>query len=374
MRQSPSPESQHPRTAMLVSTVVLTMAILAAAGAGAGRVWAQAPVTTQPVIPSGKISMEPLASRGGRLYSVIAGGLYFSTDGGSEWKRQSAASAPLVYPTCLANDPQNAQFVYMGTNYNSLFKSMDGGISFLRSSTGLGAGSQVAVTAIDLPALHPGILVAATAYWVGTSERTLVPQALYLSTNGGQSWFQVSDAVGETAISSLAVDSAAVVTAQSADGSTQRIPLDEELSKLMQYGSADTKSQVPVAMALLGLETGEVELNRRFWSGEDLPATVAALRLLGTPSTIMTLVSALADPKETTREHLSMRALETLREKAVPALVAALSDNNPVLRAKSAEMLGWIALASARPALELALTDVDQSVRVAAAWALTQIR
>ncbi len=373
MLHSYLPTVQHSRITQLVLTVGLVLAILATTVAGASRVWAEPPVTTQALIQGNAIILETAANSGGRLYAITVGGLYFSTNGGVDWKEQAALALPL-YPASLASDPDDPLIVYLGTNYDSLFKSVDGGIIFLRSSTGLGAGSQVAVTAIVLPTPHPGLLMVATGYWVGTGQRNLVPQGLYLSTNGGLSWFQVSDALGETAITDLALDATMVVTARSADGSIQRIPLDTVLSALMQYGTAEEKRQAPVALALLGIQAGEMELTRRFWSGEDLQATIAGLALLGTPDAIQTLVRALGGTEMTSRQHMAMQALESLGEKAVPALITALSDDSSMLRGNAAEMLGWIGSASARPALEHALADEDLAVRLSAAWALSEIR
>jgi hypothetical protein len=284
------------------------------------------------------------------------------------------AWAPAYATDSQASDPDYPMVIYLGTNYDSMFKSVDGGLTYARSSAGLGNGSQVAVTAILLPAPHPGLVMAATAYWVGTSQRDLVPQGLYLSTNAGLSWFQVSDDVGATAITSLAVDSEMVVTARSADGSIQRIPLEAALFDLMRYGTPEAQKQAPLALALLGSQTGAVELDRRFWSGQDMPVTAASLAALGTPASIRTLVNALADVRETPRRHMAMQTLEYLGEKAVPSLIAALSAANPILRANAAEMLGWIASETAWPALMQAMGDEDQAVRIAAAWALTQIR
>ena len=373
MPRSRLPTFQSPGLTRRVFTVALTLAILAGSGAGASRVWAEAPVPSQGLIQGDAITLEPLASRGGRLYSVIAGGIYFSIDGGTEWKRQPIPVVERLYPASVAVDPADPLTVYLGTNYNSLYKSVDGGITYSRSSTGLGAGTQVAVTAIHLPPLYPGLLLAATAYWVGTSQRDLVPQALYLSTDEGQSWLQFSDAVGATAVTSMALDPAMVVTARSADGAILRIPLDGALAYVMQFGTAEQQAQVRAAVALLGIQTGEAELNRRFWSGEDMSATAVRLAFLGTPAAIRTLVTGLGDTRETARRHISMQTLEFLGEKAVPALITGLSDDNLTIRRYSAEMLGWIASASARPALQNALTDENQAVRVAAAWALTQI-
>ncbi len=323
MLQSRFPAIRHSRTTRWIFTTGLILAVLVAGGASAGR---------------------------------------------------ASAWAPPLYETNEASDPAHPLVIYLGTNYDSLFKSVDGGLTYVRSSAGMGSGSQVAVTAIYLPVRYPGLLIAATAYWVGTSQRNLVPQGIYLSTNAGLSWFQVSDAVGDTAIVSLALDTALVITAESADGSIQRIPLDLALSDMLQYGGVGTQSQTLEAMALLRMKTGEVELTRRFWSNEEQTATAAALASFGTPSAIQTLVSALGDEHVSIRQHRAMQALESLGEKAVPALIIGLSEDNPVLRGHAAEMLGWIASPSARPALELALADEYQAVRVAAAWALRQIR
>jgi hypothetical protein len=379
MLHSYQPTIQRPRITQGVVTIGLVLTILAASIAsiasvpGASRVSAETPIM-QSLVLVATANLEPAVIASPARYAIVDGGLSTSANGGADWRQLATASPPFLYPASVAADSENSQVVYLGTSYNSLFKSVDGGTTFLRSSTGLGSGSQVAVTAILLPASHPGLLMVTTAYWVGTSNRELVPQSLYLSTNRGQSWFQVSDALGETAITSLDLDSALVVTAASSDGSIQRIPLDTALSGLMRYGTAEARAQVPLAMALLGMQTGEVELSRRFLTGEDLPATISSLAALGTPSAIKTLVSALADTRETARWHLSMQSLEYLGEEAVPALIAALSDDNAVLRANSAELLGWIGSVSARPALELALTDQDQAVRDAAGWALGEIR
>jgi hypothetical protein len=386
------PAVQHYRFMYWVATAGLVLSILVIAGAS--RVWTEAPVALRSTMQGEAIRLETAASSTAdtastgsagasnassassirRLYAIEDNGLYLSTNGGADWTQRAAVSAPVLFPASLAVDPGDSLIVYLGTNYNSLFKSVDGGATFLRSSTGLGAGSQVAVTAILAPALHPGLLMATTAYWVGTSQRNLVPQGLYLSTTAGQSWFQVSDALGETAITSLDLDSAMVITAQSADGSIQRIPLDTAFSDLMRYGTAEAKAQVPVAMALLGMDSGETELTRRFWTGEDLPATGAGLALLGTPSAIKTLVTALGFPRESTRWNVARQTLESLGEKAVPALSTAVADNNVMLRRYAVDVLGWIASPSARPALHLALTDEDKTVRIDAAWALAEIR
>lgn len=308
MLHSTLPRVQHYRIMYWVATAGLILTILATAGAS--RVWTQAPVVMRNTVPgeaatqetaagsisstgSASTSSASSASSSGRLYAIEDNGFYLSTNGGADWTQQAAVSAPLLFPASLAVDPGDPMVVYLGTNYNSMFKSVDGGTTFLRSSTGLGSGSQVAVTAILAPALHPGLLMATTAYWIGTSQRNLVPQGLYLSTTAGQSWFQVSDALGEMAITSLDLDSAMVVTAVAADGSIQRIPLDTALSDLMQYGTPEAKAQVPVAMALLGIQTGETELTSRFWAGEDLSATIAGLALLGTPTAMRTLTSGL---------------------------------------------------------------------------------
>ena len=266
--------------------------VLAIAASAAGLVWAEAPVTTLGPVQGEALNLAPLASRGGRLYSVIAGGLYFSIDGGAEWKRQPAASAPLVYPASLAADPGNALVLYMGTNYNGLFKSVDGGMTFFRASTGLGAGTQSGRSRrFTCRHFIPAFSLVATAYWVGTSQRDLVPQGLYLSSNAGQSWFQFSDAVGATAITILDLDSKLVVTAASADGSIQRIPLDEALSGLMQYGTAEQQAHVPPAMVLLGVQPGCNEGATVASGAARICSTTAArLAFLGTPAAIRTLV------------------------------------------------------------------------------------
>jgi len=69
-----------------------------------------------------------------------------------------------------------------------------------------------------------------------------------------------------------------------------------------------------------------------------------------------------------------MQELETVGERAVPALIVALRSENPVLRRNAADMLGYIASPQALAALRYSLiNDAVPQVRQNAAWALGEI-
>ncbi len=74
-------------------------------------------------------------------------------------------------------------------------------------------------------------------------------------------------------------------------------------------------------------------------------------------------------------QHQAMRELENAGDAAVPALVAALASENPVLRQNAADMLGFIASPASQAALrDTLLNDAQPQVRQNAAWALGEIQ
>jgi RNA polymerase sigma factor (sigma-70 family) len=83
------------------------------------------------------------------------------------------------------------------------------------------------------------------------------------------------------------------------------------------------------------------------------------------------LIRALADKDQEVRQRAGI-ALVRVGAEAVPALVEALKDKDPVIRAGSAQVLGEMGstvAASAVPALVKAMGDEDKRVREAAGWA-----
>jgi len=324
----------------------------------------------------GGITLAAGVGDGRGLYALAPGGLYFSSNGGGAWQRRATAATLPAHPLSLAVAPGNPQVVYLGTSYDGLFKSLDGGATFQPASTGLTASPQVAVTAIYAPTGQPGLLLIATGYWVGTSQRRLVAQGLYLSANEGTTWLQVGDLPASSpTINSLTLDLATlVVTARSAANPTgMTVALDRALLALLRQGNPVTQAQAAVALGLLKVKAAETELTARFWAGDNPLVMAVALAHLGTSTATQTLVRALTDDPLTSRRQAAMTALESLGDEALPMLVSALNDTDPVLRRNVVSLLGWSRATLARPALEQALQDAHPAVQAEAAWALAQM-
>jgi uncharacterized protein (TIGR03437 family) len=120
------------------------------------------------------------------IFAASRTALYRSTDGGAQWQRLGAP--PIAAPQLptpgnpedaergifgLALDPQNAATLYLATR-EGMFKSLDGGATYMRKSTGL-PNNETVYTVSFAPGAN-GLLYAGT--WRG----------VYRSTNGGESW------------------------------------------------------------------------------------------------------------------------------------------------------------------------------------------
>ncbi len=115
----------------------------------------------------------------GRVYAgIVDGGVFRSDDGGVSWvPARGGLTAVTVH--ALAVDPSSASTVYAGVE-SGLYKSEDGGVSWTFHDQGLpvlaGTGEAAAVLALAIDPSSPETLYAATG--VGVSK----------STDGGLTW------------------------------------------------------------------------------------------------------------------------------------------------------------------------------------------
>ncbi len=124
-------------------------------------------------------------------------GFLKSTDGGVNWTK-----FPLNtyggYAYCLALDPSNPDYIYVGGcyinpgSYSRVYKSTDGGSTFTDVSSGLPEGSIIYSLAI-----HP---INTNIIYAGTSSA-----GIYRSTSSGDSWSQVCTYLYIYALSTSAV-------------------------------------------------------------------------------------------------------------------------------------------------------------------------
>lgn len=93
---------------------------------------------------------------GGSATTNAAGGVYASTDSGTNWKSSMAVPTPNAIGSLsevdvlsIARDPADASSVYLGTLANGLFMSLDGGASWSRPKEPLLRQGAVIDVAVD---------------------------------------------------------------------------------------------------------------------------------------------------------------------------------------------------------------------------------
>lgn len=149
--------------------------------------------------------------------SASGGGIFKSSDGGTSWLLIN--SLPCSQISSIAINPFNNQILYAGTD-TGIYKSVDGGVSWNAASSGLinvtnlNTESQpirisdVAsgnVKAIVIDPINSQILYAGCNGGLGLMS--LGTTGLYKSVNGGHSWMSLTSGIpAETGITSLALD------------------------------------------------------------------------------------------------------------------------------------------------------------------------
>lgn len=128
-------------------------------------------------------------------------GLYVSRDGGVNW---SASPNPQVHGgiliSTLAVHPQDANTLYVSVPGTGLLKTTDGGQNWVPIGTGLPC---IPIISLEMDPSNPQVLYAG----VGYSEIEPGGGGIYKSSDGGQTWQQISAGMpAEALILSIAVD------------------------------------------------------------------------------------------------------------------------------------------------------------------------
>ena len=144
------------------------------------------------------------AAASGLFYVATNDSLYVVKDS-STWRQVNALPAA---PTALAAGGLDSKIVYLGTESDGPFRSVDGGESWQSIRSGLPAAERLAVTSLVInPVTDKSAqqiymtLVAA----VGTTELHITPLGVYQSADGGASWSLVNETQDA---SGLAIDPA----------------------------------------------------------------------------------------------------------------------------------------------------------------------
>jgi len=132
------------------------------------------------------------ASDPSTLFAASWLGVYRSTDRGNHWSLVGDWTG-VGYPKALAIDPAVPSTVYVGANYSGMFKTLDGGASWMAINSGLPANPQINVVVID-PSSRSSLYAA--VHGVG----------IYRTTDGGDSWTAVATGWPKNDVRDLAVD------------------------------------------------------------------------------------------------------------------------------------------------------------------------
>ncbi|MEZ5461864.1 WD40/YVTN/BNR-like repeat-containing protein [Dokdonella sp.] len=168
------------------------------------------PTDTQTIYIGSFLSWDSTAS--GASEPTLPNGVFKSTDGGASWVHSSNGLPHVLSPAsshydvlALAINPVNPQILYAGvinfyapTTIGRIYKSVDGGANWSESSTGI-AGQDVRALFID-PMDPTGDTV-----YAGTGGDGANPGGVYVTTNGGASWNSISIGLPADSATSLAM-------------------------------------------------------------------------------------------------------------------------------------------------------------------------
>ncbi len=139
--------------------------------------------------------IQALASPEGQPLQAFAGtlrGLFATADGGVTWvSRNSDLESQDV--TAIALDPADANLIYLGTAA-TVQKSTNGGLHWTTNDAGLPVGN------IRALALQPGL---SSTLYAGSRGG-----GIYVSSNSAASWTRISSGLGNLSVNALAVDPA----------------------------------------------------------------------------------------------------------------------------------------------------------------------
>lgn len=124
-----------------------------------------------------------------RLYAGGRGGLWQSEDGGATWKPLSSPRVVRSAIRSIAIAPTVPEILYVGTDQEGIFRSLDGGGSWIPASRGLPEA-----LAVGRPAPIPSLAVDPTNPLTAYAATEL--HGIYKTTDGGASWTGINQGLG----------------------------------------------------------------------------------------------------------------------------------------------------------------------------------
>lgn len=157
--------------------------------------------------------------------ATVPSGVFKSTDGGATWVHRSDGLPRYPGSAVAAHDVlalgisgRNPQVLWAATattgssagNQTSLYRSIDGGLNWSESRAGIAPGLDIRAITVNTPT-DPGLAEAVYVAGAGTAAN---PGAVYRSTDGGVTWVSIS--IGLPADAALAITTGGASTTQRA--------------------------------------------------------------------------------------------------------------------------------------------------------------
>jgi photosystem II stability/assembly factor-like uncharacterized protein len=133
------------------------------------------------------------------IYTATTVGVFHSTDGGRLWEERMRGMKEVHIVVAIAIDPTRPQTLYAGTT-GGAYRTTDGTASWQKINHGLippeifDAALALGVNAIVVDPIHPDTVYAGTT------------KGLFKSTNKGDRWTRIGQALTDQYISSLLID------------------------------------------------------------------------------------------------------------------------------------------------------------------------
>ena len=311
-------------------------------------------------------AVQHLTSAGNRLFAATRSVLFYTDDGGQTWVKSMPAPGPI---SALA--AADRATVYVGTETSAVYKSSDAGRTWQPAMAGLGlaAGQMVKITALQADPEQPGVLYAAVAYAVGSTQVHLSAEGAFMTLDGGDSWQALAGPTFPAAAQASELvplpDRPLSVLAVNANGFQSYAP--DTASALAALGSSDPAARAAAAR-LLGLakakEASDALLTALADPDPGVSLTAAdALGRIADPANSSALLVMIEHPDEQVRLGAA-RALALMKsEAAVEPLRAMLMNGQGAEVTVGAQGLGQIGTPAAIDALLAALVDAEMSPR-----------
>ena len=158
-------------------------------------------MTWQPLGLAGS-AVAPLTIDPSNPYVLYAGtiypdsGVYGSTDSGNNWFQTGLDSGSVW---SFAMDPLSSNILYAGFREGKLYKSTNGGGDWLQIDPGW---TNTDVLSLAINPVDPDVLYAGTS---GAEKETAATGGIYQSTDGGNSWTEISSGLTTTHALCLAI-------------------------------------------------------------------------------------------------------------------------------------------------------------------------